>query len=376
MYCSWTHRFIVSFAAIVAFGLSPAPLSNIGSGAFGKDRFQPLVAQLEDHIDVPLRAIDRRHRRERLPPGEEKKPDDTPLPGFEWNAEISSTVEVSRNFDLDHGSAGDVATVAPEFYFEMGYEPVNWFEVFTAFTLSREIALLEEGENSERETSLTVDELYAEVSDIFDVLGLRVGRQSFFDERQWLYSAELDAVRLFLNADPYSFEFSVSRDDIFGSDIFIEDGATDNVNNYVFYGEYSGMEEASLGAYVFARDDLAAGSGTPVLIGIRSVGQLSEQWLHWVELAYRTGRENGETLSAYALDVAATYKLDLPLRPYISAGYAFGSGNSDPIIRSTERSGNPSWRSMSSNSPAWPAFSITAKSLILSSPTCRSSPPA
>ena len=55
--------------------------------------------------------------------------------------------------------------------------------------------LREQGEEEDRSTEFVLEEAYLLFTEPDLGLSLQVGRQSFEDERQWIYDAELDGIR-------------------------------------------------------------------------------------------------------------------------------------------------------------------------------------
>ena len=76
---------------------------------------------------------------------------------------------------------------------------------------------------------------------------------------------------------------------------------------------------------------------------MRSYGELDSDTEYWLDAAIARGRSNrGRAIRGFGLDLGLTRELDLPLRPSLSLGFAFGSGDEnrrDGIDRDFRQSG-------------------------------------
>lgn len=95
----------------------------------------------------------------------------------------------------------------------------------------------------------------------------------FKDEREWLYDADLDAVRVFVNASRLGFEFSATRDRFLDRDL-LNNEPNPRTNRYLAMARYAMTGESEASAYVLAQDDNSEDDEDEVFVGVRSGGRL------------------------------------------------------------------------------------------------------
>ncbi len=251
------------------------------------------------------------------------------LDSLEFGGHVELATEHQRNFDLDRAEDDDVALVPVELQLGLLFDPNDYFEAYLQATLTKQFVLREEGEDEDRNTELTLEEAYVTVRQPDWGLSLQVGRQSFEDERQWLYDAELDGVRGAYRTSEFSLELSASREAQIAQD-FLNTVDEENINTYVLYGAYELLEAVTLSAYGLVNDFRGNGGDQEVFFGLQSFGTIGERLSYWLDAAHVRGDEAGRDLRGYGLDLLAAYRFDAPLSPHLILGYAFGSGDSDP----------------------------------------------
>jgi len=164
---------------------------------------------------------------------------------------------------------------------------------------------------------------------INDRFAFQLGRQRFEDERQWLYEAELDGVRGFFLYENFFSELSVTRGGLVDRDL-INDDVADKTNNYIFNSSYEFKEDTLAGIYLVYRDDTTSENNSPFFIGFHSEAELTDEIEFWADAAYVAGKDGDNDISAFGFDVGVIYIFDTFFEPYITLGYAFGSGDGDP----------------------------------------------
>jgi alginate production protein len=249
-------------------------------------------------------------------------------PFLTFGAEVELEFEFEKNFDLDDAEDDDLAILTPELSLAFSFDPSKYFQAFVNFELLKDLALVEP-ETEERRVILRLTHAYLSFKELADGrLSLQLGRQRFDDEREWLYDEELDAVRVFYRWSRLELEASVSRRDLMKRDLFNAENR-ERINNYILYGKYDLTKDIMLAAYSLLRDDRSPDRERPIFFGLHSSGEIIDDFDYWLELAHVRGRDGSRRIRGYGFDLGASYESDLPLRPAVTVGYAFGSGDAE-----------------------------------------------
>lgn len=247
------------------------------------------------------------------------------------DALLELDLEYRRDFDLDRDEGDDVRAAEPQVSLFLTFAPTEWFYAFLETGLSVDFERLQ-GEDSTSDASLAINQAYVGFTDLLDEVSIQLGRQDFEDERAWLLDEALDGVRVLYEPGDLTFDLSVTRLNAVDRDLFDDDEEEDErINNYILLAHHETLEDVLLGGYVIVRDDRSDEEGRPVFIGLQSHGEALEDLTHWVELGHVRGDDGERDIRGWGLDLGATYELDLPLSPRLSLGYAWGSGDADPV---------------------------------------------
>lgn len=248
------------------------------------------------------------------------------MPGLSFGAQMELEFNVEDNFDLDRRSPDSLYLLEPSIEVALSYIPSEKIRFFLDMELSHELVNDEAGEARDR-TLLELVEAYVSLNRLIRGLDLRVGRQSFKDEREWLYDDEMDAVRLIYSFSNFSIDLSVSE---LNDRQLLQHEDEGEITNFGLYGRYAPNEDTLLGAYVFARNDRQETDESPVFIGLHASGELGDNLEYWLELAHVRGRSGSNRIRGIGFDVGSTYSFNLPLKPALTLGYALGSGDANP----------------------------------------------
>ena len=158
-------------------------------------------------------------------------------------------------------------------------------------------------------------------------LRIQIGRQKFKDFREWVYDENLDAVRLFYETGPLEVQLSYS------TNLFDPEDAEDEIDNIILYSVYKIWKKDKAAAYVVDRrgrfdDDDPDFHLTSY--GLSWKGKSIQSQRYWLEAAVVSGDENNKDVQGYGFDVGWISRFDHPLKPAVTIGYAFGSGDSNP----------------------------------------------
>jgi alginate production protein len=251
------------------------------------------------------------------------------LAALEVGGSLEIAYEHQQDFDLDESMDDAVDLLPLELQLEARFDPNPFFEAFFSSRLTLPVVLREEGEEAPRDAELVVEEAYVKLCDPARGLSLQLGRQLFEDDRQWLYDAELDAVRGAYRVGDLAIALSASRKALIREDLLSEHDA-ESVDNYMARGTYAVSDEVGLAAYAILSDHREGTPERPVFLGLSALGTLAERFDYWLDVALVRGRGDGEKLRGYGFDLLGAYHFAAPLAPRVILGYAFGSGDSDP----------------------------------------------
>jgi len=237
--------------------------------------------------------------------------------------------ESEANYDLDDNEEQDVATLEPKVQIDLTYRPTNNFFTLLSLKIRREYRLWEEGDSKDRNLQVEIEEAYLDASDIFyPGLGIRFGRQTIEDERQWLLDAEFDGPRIYLQLEDLRIEASVVREDYVNRDLLNADDKGDTVY-YFLNGRYELPKKRYVTPYFLALNDLSDDDEDLYFVGVQSGSRTLVGLRHWFDLAYVGGNDGNNDVSGFGLDIGGSYIFDAPFRPRLILGYAYGSGDAD-----------------------------------------------
>ena len=263
-------------------------------------------------------------------------PPDTPnrlTPTLFWGGKIKGKVEYENNFDLSDAVDDDRGIIQLKLEGALSYLIADNVLGFVSFQLKRENKFVEEGVKKNLQTELELKRAHFTFRDVAGGISAQLGRQKFKDQREWFLDETLDAIRLRYKLGDLELELGAGRQDVLVQKNLLDPDEKTRTNTYLLLGEYGVDKNISLTGYGIIRDDRTGRDGRPMFFGLRSIGEIDisdDEIQYWIDLAMVRGDDNGTDIKGYGFDVGATYKFDLPLRPYFTAGYAFGSGDSDP----------------------------------------------
>lgn len=251
------------------------------------------------------------------------------LPDLSFGAKVELEGELERDFDLDSDRDDDLRTLSPTLSLAFSYTPTEDLQAYLNIEPSQQF-VDDDRNRKDNETRLQVKQAFLAYSGLFDGSTIKLGRQRFQDEREWLYDDELDGVRLFHTFSRFAVEFSVStRND---QDL-LQNQSVDDVTNYVIHGHYAPDKDTAIGLYAIAQNDRENKGDEEddrTLFGVHASGEFRDQLEYWLELGYLRGELGSDDIRAWAFDVGSTYVFDTHWEPSITLGYAIGSGDDDP----------------------------------------------
>lgn len=249
---------------------------------------------------------------------------------FEIETTLENRYERLSNRDLDAATADDLTVFKPELSMDIRYRFGDRVSGFLSLDAERRF-ILDQGQDrspEQDESALDLKELYLDIDDLWDRAGLRAGRQEFEDRREWLYDAELDGLRSFLELGGLVLEASATRENVV-TDNLLEKREPGRVNHYFLLARFEPAAKHNVEAFYLVFDDRSDDANNPVFLGAQGHGWVTDALDYWFVLAQVRGREESTRLRGQGFDLGATYRFDTAWTPAITLGYAFGSGDSD-----------------------------------------------
>lgn len=248
-----------------------------------------------------------------------------------FGAKAEAEVVYQRNLDLDRHRDDDAAVLTPQLSLAWSYDPTPAFQAFLNLVVAGDVVLADGAVRPDANEAWEVEikEAYVWVRPRPDGPSLQLGRQRFEDEREWLFDAELDAVRARYAAGALAVELAFGRQGLARKDLR-SDRDRERVDTLVGRAAYRLLDRIELEGYVLVRDYPTGERRRPVFAGLRSRGEPLEDLDYWLELAYAGGRDGANLIRGWALDVGATYEWQVPWKPTLTAGVALGSGDRHP----------------------------------------------
>jgi len=238
--------------------------------------------------------------------------------------EYRHNLRESSDFDLTGRYDSDLEDTQPELR-------ANWSGFWSESFRTRAVARVRRTymidsdlDLPHRDAETQLIQAYALWRDIgYDGLSVQVGRQEYDDPREWLYDEYLDGARLFLH--------DAGRWGLQASYIHAVEPLKDKLATWTDLHallEYRPADDVSVAAWVLRRTDSdEARNREPVWWGLRLLGAPTRSFDGWVDLAVMRGEDKHEPLDAWAVDAGGTLAFDATLRPTLTFGYAFATGD-------------------------------------------------
>jgi alginate production protein len=254
-----------------------------------------------------------------------------------------------RNLDLNNRLRDNFLIAQPQINGIIVYRPTPWLEGTLELILEKEVPIDEERrvtlpsgevvEARKRRVTLPVDQAFVAIRNITAPFDLSLGRKNYEDERHWLFDSSIDQASVGFRQGTFRAEAVAGRETRFDLDLAPRSRqARDRVDTFMLYGEYRGIEDTRLAAYSITRHDRSRNEGRPRLMGVRVLGNPSDGFNYWGDVATTRGKDElARKFSGHGFDAGLTYRFTrLPLQPSFTLAAAFGSGDSnrtDPADR-------------------------------------------
>ena len=244
---------------------------------------------------------------------------------FGARLEIESESEI--NFDLDSEKDDDFHEVEPKVQAALAYEPNARVRAFAEVALSRDI-ILESPDDEDPDLKINLKQAYVTLRDVLDGVTVSAGRQYMGDEREWLLDEELDGAAVYWRDTDLALELAYGREGLVRRDLKRRE-VRKRPDFFIARGFYALDDDSQINPFVIYRDDNEGRIDQNLLfLGIQSFAELDGNADIWADGAVVLGEAGDRDVRGFGFDVGVvkTFK-DLPMRPYLTASVAFGSGD-------------------------------------------------
>jgi hypothetical protein len=285
--------------------------------------------------------------------------------------ELSTKLQYRKDFALEDGAQDDLLRLNQRLEVELFYRLAPKLDIFLEGKVHYRNDLY--AEDGIREETWGVDrgEMWLFWHHLFDTpLSFQVGRQSFEDKREWWWDADLDALRFHYDQGRVQAELSVALEVATDtSEIHQIDPEEQGVLRLLTQVVWPWSKKHHLAGFCLYQHDLSKRQrdgeiverdrrdptdANLVWFGVRAMGRWRTNGLgalqYWLDAAGVIGHEevvgfdrtddgrqivdasegNEQQVRGWALDLGASWKIPLPLRPAFTIGFAVGSGDRTP----------------------------------------------
>lgn len=253
--------------------------------------------------------------------------DEPERPMVEFGRLLSFDVAYERGFGDSDGRPDREFEAEPLFRLTATIAPGRRWSGFLEADLLSQITW-ERGESREVENTLRINQAYLRYDDDIE---LRFGRWLYRDEREWLFDENIDGVLIGFEAGEFDVEAFAGRVAALPRELFNPSSRGDDVNHYAILAELESEDDINYAGFAVLGDDRGGSGDYQLSLGARSYGELDNGLDYWANVGLALGRADGRRLKGYGFDIGGTYRLgEHPLRPRLTMGYAWGSGDRDP----------------------------------------------
>lgn len=313
---------ILPLALIETVYASAEPVS---SRSVSENRFSPQL------FDAPSINSKGKAVQEPYDPNAPPKPSIPLAPYLTFGGQATLRSETDRNFGLNDDPDDAFSFFEPELSLAFLFEPSKYFQIYANPRLKIRVTL-EERDNAPQDPKLEMNLAFLTLKNFFDGTSLYIGRQRFKDPRRWIWGENLDAAKITYVRDQFSFEFSASRKNMFELDFLNKDpvDSGDKFINYYSYLNYELNKKTDIALFVLYQDDQTITDQHPVFVGVQSEGEIIKHLDYWFQGALVRGTDSTKDIRGEAIDFGLTYQFDNELKPSVTLGYAYGSGDDNP----------------------------------------------
>ncbi len=282
--------------------------------------------------------------------------------------EYEITMDHKRGLNSENAEPGDSLNVDQELDLELFYKLRENTSLFLELKPFLDINSWSSEINREIESGLELSQAWIHFTALAGTsLEFQIGRQNFEDERQWWWDEDLDAIRLYYNQNNFNIELALAEQLLPRStnDKRIK-SEEKNILRFLGFIQREGLKGHILEFFLLLHKDHShseslgelANAGSEdendanlTWMGLRLLGSREHRILgkfqYWLDTGAVWGRENlfeyidlGDRTSrvasiirsnvrGFGIDFGVTWLSRLKWSPWITLGYAYGSGDRD-----------------------------------------------
>jgi alginate production protein len=248
-------------------------------------------------------------------------------PMVEFRRLLAFDLEFERGFRDRSGRRAREVEIQPLLRFAATIAPDRtWSGFLEADFLSQ--VTWERGDPREITSIARINQAYLRYDDEIE---LRFGRWLFRDEREWLIDENFDGLLMSFELGDVSVDALAGRVGWLPRELFNQDSRGDRINHYAILAEIEPARDVHHAGFIVVSDDRERPEDYQISFGLRSYGEIGSGFNYWANAGLSGGKAEGRRLQGYGFDIGGTYRFDdHPLRPRLTLGYAWGSGDRDP----------------------------------------------
>jgi hypothetical protein len=304
--------------------------------------------------------------------GEAIRPPDDRRPADQWTiplfnrtltigGELESKLGYERNFSLSDGAKDAVLSLSQELVLEFSYPVTSNILLFLEGIAFHESDLYTAGLTRRYTGGVELGQAWVSLSKLLGTdFSLRIGRQAIWENRNWWWDDDLDAVRLMYEARRFKAEFTVAREVGRLSTVNTLDAAYRDIVRWLAHTEWRWARNHWLDAFFLYHNDRSSqhfvgqrvsarredpSDAEMFWLGARVSGELDLKrfgeleylldgaWVRGrdIEVEYednmRVSSRIRQKVNGWALNAALSWETKLLGEPTLTLGYAIGSGD-------------------------------------------------
>jgi len=248
--------------------------------------------------------------------------------GVWFGSEVSGNMQYVDNLNLDDAEDDHLWILEPEVSLVFSYAPHENFGAYIELEITDRSAISRGQQNNDAtQTRLRLRQAYIAFPKVFKHVSLAIGRQRYKDVRAWWYDERIDAARLVWSADAWSVALSSAVDKVRGDDLLHKGGSKNN-HFKILNVRYQARKHLEHNFYLIKKNDHEKrDKENPLFFGVQSAGRVTPDLHYWLNAAAVRGTAKGTRIEAYGLDLGFGYRFNLPTKPFLMVGVAYGSGD-------------------------------------------------